>query len=110
MMTGEIDGEKREGTGIMDPIDVKVGDGLRYHVLDVWVDGLLAADGWESGMDGGVMRPVEALASGGGTKTLRSRAKGALEDSRLKAECSDGDGENNRKEGGFEDDEFEGFE
>jgi len=62
----------------------KVPDGLRYHVLDVWVDGL---EGQEEGMPEGmlerVLGPVQRLAREGKTKVLRQRAKEALRDERL---------------------------
>lgn len=62
----------------------KVPDGLRYHVLDVWVDGL---EGREEGLPEGmlerVMGPVQRLAREGKTKVLRERAKEALRDERL---------------------------
>jgi len=62
-----------------------VPDGLRYHVLDVWVDGL---EGQEERMPEGmlerVMGPVQRLAREGKTKVLRERAKEALRDERLK--------------------------
>lgn len=69
-----------KGTGVLCAGDVKVGDGLRYHVLDVWVDGILGADGWEAG---GVMGPVEVLGREGGTRVVRERARGVLGDERL---------------------------
>lgn len=63
----------------------KVPDGLRYHVLDVWVDGL---EGQEEGMPEEmlerVMGPVQRLARDGKTKVLREKAKEALTDERLK--------------------------
>lgn len=66
-------------------IGAKVPDGLRYHVLDVWVDGL---EGQEEGMLEGmlerVMGPVQRLAREGKTKVLRERAKEVLRDERFK--------------------------
>lgn len=62
----------------------KVPDGLRYHVLDVWADGL---EGHEEGLPEGmlerVMGSVQRLAREGKTKVLRQRAKEALRDERL---------------------------
>ena len=84
--------------------DGKVPDGLRYHVLDVWVDGLLEVEGWE---ERGLMRPVGKLAKEGRTKIVRERARGVLGDERLEeghAERHDV-GEDAGEYG-----EFEGFE
>lgn len=65
----------REGKG------GQVPDGLRYHVLDVWIDGI---EGQVEGMpEGRVMRPVDMLAREGKTKVLRERAKEVLADERL---------------------------
>ena len=106
MMCGGIEGERGEDRGLMDPQDRQVGDGLRYHILDVWVDGLVEVEVWEVGVERGVMSPVKSLFTGAVTKTLRLRAQGVMEDERLRialedenvANCVDGD------------DEFEGFD
>lgn len=82
--------------------DGKVSDGVRYHVCDVWVDGLMLTEGWRGR---GVMRPVERLGREGRTKVVRGRAKAVLEDERLR----EGDGHGAGKEGGGEGD-FEGFD
>jgi len=62
----------------------KVPDGLRYHVLDVWVDGL---EGQEEGMPQAMLErvvgTVQRLAMEGKTKVLREKAKEALRDERL---------------------------
>ena len=63
----------------------KVSDGLRYHVLDVWVDEL---DKIDEGREGVcpvelLMEPVRTLAKEGMSKTLRTRAKETAGDDRL---------------------------
>ena len=83
----------------LSPGDGKVADGIRYHVCDVWVDGLVEVEGWE---DAGVMRPVERLSKEGRTKTVRQRAAVVLEDERL---CTNGSADQ-----GNDEEEFEGFE
>ena len=89
--------------------DGKVADGVRYHVFDVWVDGLLGAEGWE-GQRGVVMRPVVKLGREGRTKIVRERARAVLEDVRLKESEKDGSGGEAEERGeGDEDGEFEGF-
>jgi len=84
--------------------DGKVSDGVRYHVCDVWVDGLMLTEGWRGR---GVMRPVERLGREGRTKVVRGRAKAVLEDERLRE--GDGDGAGVGEEGGGEGD-VEGFD
>lgn len=73
----------------LNPTDMKVPNGLRYHVLDVWVDELEKVEGeaWEGKQDvlGIVMEPVEKLAKEGKLKVVRDAAKECLEDERLKA-------------------------
>ena len=82
------------GVGVLDTQDVKVPDGLRYHVLDVWVDGLMEREGWKDGREV-VMGVVQEVARDGRTKVLRERAKDALNDERLITgeDRSDGDGQ-----------------
>ena len=87
----------------------QVGDGIRYHVLDVWVDGLVEVDGWwEVSLEKGVMRPVERLAKEGNTRVVRRRAESVMEDKRLKGDVAEGEGagDDSMEE---EDDDFEGF-
>ena len=110
MMGGNVgDGDEGpKGCGALDPREAKVGDGLRYHLLDVWVDGLVEAGNWEVGVERGIMRPVEGVAKDGWTKTLRERAKRVLDDSRLKEEAGEGNGSGVSE--GEGDDEFEGFD
>lgn len=82
--------------------DGKVPDGIRYHVCDVWVDGLMQTEGWEGT---GVMRPVERLSQEGRTKVVRGRAKAVLEDERLQ----EGEGEVDGAGEGDGKGDFEGF-
>ena len=98
-----MEGKGVEGVGPLSVRDGRVSDGVRYHVLDVWVDGLVGAEGWEKEVKGGaVMKPVENLRLSGRTKIVRERAREVLEDERLKeaeaeeaeeAGDEDGDGE-----------------
>lgn len=85
--------------------DGKVPDGVRYHVLDVWNDGLVETEGWE---DTEVMRPVKRLRAEGRTKVVRERAGEVLGDERLKGDQDMGGGDEEGKDG--EEDEFAGFE
>lgn len=81
MMTGKGEWEGK-GVAVLDPQDPKVPDGLRYHVLDVWVDGLQECAS-PAEVRGKVMDVVELVAKKGSTKVLRERAKAVLSDERL---------------------------
>lgn len=66
--------------------NTKVSDGLRYHVLDTWVEEL---DGVDVAREGAcpvdeIMDPVRRLEKEGRTKKVRERAKECLCDGRLK--------------------------
>ena len=92
----------------------KVPDGLRYHVLDVWVDGLESvAEEMEQGDLEQVLGPVRRLAKEGKTKVLRERAKVVLGDERLHEWIAeDGKDAENIQPGGQRadsDEEWEGF-
>ena len=76
---GGVDGLKNGQGG-------RVPDGLRYHVLDVWVDGLEAvAETMGEALVREVMKPVQRLAEYGKSKVLRMRAKGVVRDERVEA-------------------------
>ena len=62
----------------------KVSDGLRYHVLDLWVDELAKVDAEGKCPLAAIMQPVETLKAEGRTRTIRDRAKECLADERLK--------------------------
>ncbi|MCJ1407678.1 hypothetical protein MMC19_001749 [Ptychographa xylographoides] len=70
--------------------NMKVSDGLRYHVLDVWVEELDRADEMRNeGKDGEcpieiIMGPVKRLEKNGKSKTVRERAAECAGDERLK--------------------------
>ena len=85
----------------MSPGNGKVPDGIRYHVCDVWVDGLVEVEGWE-GVE--IMRPIERLSREGRTRVVKERAKGVLEDERLKDEGREASGSDS------EEGDFEGFD
>ncbi|CAF9939378.1 MAG: hypothetical protein ALECFALPRED_008084 [Alectoria fallacina] len=99
LLDGFNEGKSEHGVGALSVSDGKVPDGVRYHVLDVWVDGLVETEGWD-GFE--VMRPVERLRTEGRTKAVRERAGGVMVDERLKGDQDMG--------GGDEEDEFAGFE
>ncbi|KAL9594679.1 MAG: hypothetical protein Q9219_006899 [cf. Caloplaca sp. 3 TL-2023] len=81
-------GKDGGGSGPLSKGDVRVPDGVRYHVLDVWVDGLEAVVMGDEGKKrkdvvGSLMEPVRGLEKGGRTKVVRRRAREVLEDERL---------------------------
>ena len=65
----------------------KIPDGLRYHVMDVWVEELWKVDAEDGGSQGcpvdRLMGPVKSLRDDGLTKTVRNRARETLADERL---------------------------
>ena len=97
----------------LSPVDTKVPNGLRYHVLDVWVDELeKVEEAWEGKLDAleSVMKPVERLAKEGKGKVMRQSAKECLEDERIRAwkgekteDAEMQDGEEEEEWGGIED-------
>ncbi|KAJ4296483.1 hypothetical protein N0V90_006528 [Kalmusia sp. IMI 367209] len=84
-----------EYTGILEEVPLSPGDttipnGLRFHVLDVWVDELEKVDDvWGEEKKRGVLEdlcgPVKRLAQEGKLKVVRTAAKETLDDERLKA-------------------------
>ena len=73
--------------------DVRVPNGLRYHVIDIFVDelervGALEQEEGEGDEEAEVpleelLRPLRGLAEGSPTKTVRLKAKEVFEDERL---------------------------
>ena len=74
-------------------VNVKVSDGLRYHVLDVWVEELDSVDEGRGGVCPmeEILGPVRRLEREGRTKKVRERAKECLKDERLR-DWSNGSG------------------
>ncbi|KAL8929903.1 MAG: hypothetical protein Q9208_001047 [Pyrenodesmia sp. 3 TL-2023] len=112
-MVGESEGRKGDELGPLNPGNMKVPDGVRYHVLDVWVDELVGFVGEdeEMGKEIGVllMEPVARLEREGRGKIVKQRAREVLEDKRVRGWVDGGkdkDVENNSGEeewGGFDD-------
>ncbi|KAI8941393.1 hypothetical protein NX059_002616 [Plenodomus lindquistii] len=71
--------------------DMRIPNGLRYHVLDVWADELERVGGgeWDKVERREILEslllPIEKLAKEGKLKALRSAAKECLADERLRA-------------------------
>ncbi|KAF2771795.1 hypothetical protein EJ03DRAFT_372735 [Teratosphaeria nubilosa] len=101
-----------EGTPL-EPRDAKIPNGLRYHVIDIYVDELDKTDGEKSAPLERMLGPLRRVQKEGFVKTVRKRAEEALEDERIgdwkgeKAEQTDEEGEEGKEDG--EDDEFGGF-
>lgn len=67
--------------------DNRVPNGIRFHVLDIWLDeleriGLLDEEGSEEALES-LLEPVRKLSRGSPTKAVRKKAKEALGDERL---------------------------
>lgn len=65
--------------------DMRVPNGLRFHVIDIYVDELERAGALEAGMVPleDLLLPLRRLAKESPTKPVRTKAKEALEDERL---------------------------
>ena len=85
----------------MSAYDGKVPDGVRYQVLDVWVDGLMECDGWD---EAAMMGPIQILSLEGNTKVIKRRAVEVLRDERLGDLQEVGGSSQNGEDG-----EWEGF-
>lgn len=74
----------------LNPTDMKIPNGLRYHVLDIWVDELEKVNSdWESEKKQEILetlvQPIEKLAKNGGLKVVREAAKETLAEGTLRA-------------------------
>ncbi|KAI9751799.1 MAG: hypothetical protein M4579_005885 [Chaenotheca gracillima] len=94
------------------PSDVQIPNGLRYHVIDIYVDELDKADTPRSeamSLDG-MLEPLRKLEKEGITKTVRVRAREALADDKVKDWNGEGKAEDaGQDEDGLED-EWNGIE
>jgi len=70
----------------LNPTDPKIPNGMRYHVLDIYVDELDKIDADREGKMPleTLLAPVKTLEKAAVTKAVRKHAKEALEDERLK--------------------------
>ncbi|KAF2745567.1 hypothetical protein M011DRAFT_527734 [Sporormia fimetaria CBS 119925] len=66
--------------------DLKIPNGLRYHVLDVYVDEMEKVQGeeWDKDVLEVLLEPVERLKVESVTKSVRKAAKATLEDDRVR--------------------------
>lgn len=68
------------------PFEPKVPDGLRYHILDIYIDELLAVGALREELGGArtaLLEPVLNIKNKTRTKHVRKRAQEALQDDRL---------------------------
>jgi len=77
----------------LNPGDGKIPNGMRYHVIDIYVDGLDMADEKREGKMPleRLLKPLRLIESESPTKSLRSRVQEALDDERLKVWNSGGE-------------------
>lgn len=80
----------------------KVPDGLKYHILDVWIDGLEPIDIQGADVED-LLKPIKTLEKVGKTKVIRRRAREVLTDERLEAWSGNIDGQSSSGE------EWDGF-
>ena len=98
----------------LNPTDMKIPNGLRYHVLDVWVDELEKVNSdWENEKKQETLEmlvyPIEKLAKNGSLKVVREAAKETLADDTLRSWRGQED-EVMAEPESEEDDEWGGFE
>lgn len=75
----------------LNPRDPKVPNGVRYHVIDIYVDELDKVDTARNVPLDKVLGPLRRLGVETITKTVRSRAQEALEDERLSNWAGEGE-------------------
>lgn len=94
----------------LNPKDGKIPNGMRYHVIDIYIDELDKADEKREGKMPleQLLKPVRVIESESPTKSVRSRAQEALNDERLKD--WNGDGEADAQEPAEQDDEWHGID
>lgn len=66
--------------------DMKIPNGMRYHVIDIYVDELERVGALEKGENvplEALLEPLSRLAKESPTKPVRTKSKEALEDERL---------------------------
>ncbi|KZM28587.1 uncharacterized protein EKO05_0001434 [Ascochyta rabiei] len=98
----------------LNPTNMKIPNGLRYHVLDVWVDELEKVESdWENEKKQEVLetlvQPIEKLAKNTGLKVVREAAKETLAEDTLRTWRGQKD-ETMAEPESEEDDEWGGFE
>ena len=85
--------------------DVRVPNGMRFHIIDIYVDELERVGALEDAEERGawletLLAPLRILSKNSPTKPVRSRAKAALEDERLSESTTPaGDDTNEESEG-----------
>lgn len=94
----------------LNPRDKKIPNGMRYHVIDIYIDELDVVDEKREGKMPleKLLKPLRSIASESPTKSIRSRAQEALDDERLKVWNSSGEA-SIQEEVAEEDDEWEGI-
>jgi len=99
----------------LNPTNMKIPNGLRYHVLDVWVDELEKVNSeWEDEKKQKILetlvQPIEKLAKNGSLKVLREAAKEVLAEDTLRQWRGQEDEEMAEPEAEDSDDGWGGFE
>ncbi|KAI7211573.1 hypothetical protein KC333_g7604 [Hortaea werneckii] len=95
--------------------DHKIPNGLRYHVIDIYVDELDKVDTDRTAPVEALLRPLRKLGKESPAKTVRSRVKEALDDDRVSDWKGEREEETGSQAGGggeqsADDGEFGGFD
>lgn len=99
----------------LNPTDLKIPNGLRYHVLDVYVDELEKVGGgkkdgeWDAEVLEKLFEPIVKLSKEGKMKAVRVAAKECIDDERARAWRGEKDESENEDED-MEDEEWGGIE
>ena len=90
----------------LNPGDGKIPNGMRYHVIDIYIDELDMVDEKREGKMPleQLLKPLRLIGKESPTKSVRSRAQEALNDERLK------DWNNGGEQPAEEDEEWEGID
>lgn len=86
--------------------ELRVPNGIRYHIIDIYVDELERLGYLEDGSEAPIeqlLEPLRCLASKSPTKTVRIKAKETLKDKRLPEARKEDENNNNEEWEGFTD-------
>ncbi|KAF2717701.1 nucleolar protein NOP52 variant [Polychaeton citri CBS 116435] len=89
--------------------DATIPNGLRYHVIDVYVDELEKVDADHEGPVDVLMKPMKDLVKNSKNKVSRERAQAALDDERLEEWNPDARGKGKDSESENDECDFDGF-
>ena len=89
--------------------DKRIPNGLRYHVLDIYIDELQAVDDSEDVPYSMVLEPIKGLSEQSPTETIRKNANDVLLDERLPSFAKESASTTTNGHGTRDDDQWDGF-